>query len=658
MTVWLGQSMLWLLVALGAMTALWATFRLVHSQHRSSHYERVERDARYLSGLLRLMFVGLSLLMALLIWAFLSDDFRLAYVARHSALTLPFYYKIAAVWGGHEGSLLLWVWLLSAWIGVTTFHASLPGMLHFRLLTIQAWLLFAFVLFLAATSTPFTAAETVLPDGLGLNPLLQDWALALHPPMLYMGYVGVVPAFALVMAMLWHRDETGTNLRWSQPYLQVAWVFLTLGIALGSFWAYYELGWGGWWFWDPVENASLLPWLVLTAALHTTPIASRQPRMLGFAMFLVIVVFVLTLLGAFLVRSGILSSVHAFAVDPTRGRMLLLFTLWVAALAFLMLGLRRSRAQSGIGIAFLSRETLVFFASLLFLVMMLTVLLGTLYPIVIRSMGISDLSVGAPYFNQVMAPLTWGLVALMGLTSVLSWQNTQPRRLLRRLTWQVSGALIGGILFWWALPVHSPDTLAVSLMASWLVASVVVWGLRYRAATASRSLSDRPKTLSGYPIGAWVAHAGFVLLLLGMVLSTVMEQALEIRLQPGESMTIHDQTLLFEKITEQPGANYLTQQAHFRLNPGEPGARRLRPEKRTYIGQKMPVAEVAIHSTLARDLYIAMGEKQGKQAWSFRIQYTPWIRALWTGVLLMALGGAIAWGQRHWRKAQAGRELG
>lgn len=582
------------------------------------------------------------LLSLVLLWcALLLDAFYLDYVAKHSATTLPIGYQLSAAWGGHEGSLLLWLVLLAGWMAVSARQGRLPLRLRLPMLVIQLGLLGAWTVFLWQTSSPFQLAPRVLNEGLGLNPLLQDWALALHPPLLYLGYAGLSVPFALVMAMLATGRIDAQRLRWLQPYLRMAWFFLTFGILLGSFWAYYELGWGGWWFWDPVENASLLPWLILTAMLHLVPQAQSQPQWLSWTFLLVIVGYGLTLLGAFLVRSGVLSSVHAFAVDPTRGRWILLMSLWVLAVALAVWFKRLDALKAHRGSIHhrdtvrlfsvpLSKGLWVFWGSVILFVMMLTVLLGTLYPLLLSQLGMGDIAVGAPYFNQVLMPMMGGLAFLMGSVSLVPTSGLTRRQWLQHLGSQLvlTGVLTLGLVGWTGALSIWPSL----LMVAWIVSAtgVLIWRHRHRRWRAQSWASA-------------CAHLGVAVLLLGMAANSALEQVVEVKLEPQQTVTVGGQVLRFEGMEATPGPNYLSQTARFTLNPEQTAPVLLFPERRTYLGQTMPVAEVAIDSTWQRDVYVSMGPSSPETSgWHFRIQYSPWIRAIWLGALLMLLGAMLA----------------
>ena len=585
------------------------------------------------------IFVGMAF--GLLIAGFLTDDFGVKYIAHHSASHMPWYFKISAAWGAHEGSLLLWAWMLTGWVAMV---ALKPGQLnqieHQRIVWLLSFISLSFVLFILFTSNPFERLAEVPEDGLGLNPLLQDIALILHPPLLYMGYVGLAVSFALAVSQLWQGEARIESLRWARSWTLVSWAFLTLGIALGSWWAYYELGWGGWWFWDPVENASLLPWLVATALIHTLLVAEKRGALIGWTLLLAILAFAMSLIGAFLVRSGVLTSVHAFATDPTRGSYILIFLVAVIGSALALFSVQAPKIVQSKPIQFLSKEAGLLFNNILLMVMTASVLLGTLYPLILDAFGLGKLSVGAPYFNMVVLPLAVPLALLMGFGFFVRWKQDQAGRLMREVGWLVlliGLALVLGAL--WLLPELDGLALLGVFLAAWVGVAAMFWALRHVLKT---------RRLPARMLGASLAHAGFALFILGMTLSSIYGIEKDVRLAPGDSYALKDYRVHFHAVQQTAGQNYLTTQAELSLWRGDEKIARLQPEKRLYIGHSMPMTEVAIDAGLTRDIYVALGEPLGDTgAWSFRLQYKPFIRAIWLGALLMALGGFIAIASRR-----------
>ncbi len=579
-------------------------------------------------------FAGLSFL--LLIVAFLQDDFSLKYVASHSSVHMPTLFKVSAAWGAHEGSLLLWALMLTGWTLAVAYRAKgLTQLEHTRILGILGFISFGFLVFILFTSSPFERLLNVPEDGLGLNPLLQDIALIIHPPLLYMGYVGVAVSFALAIALLWQGEVRKSALAWARSWTLIAWVFLTLGIALGSWWAYYELGWGGWWFWDPVENASLLPWLVSTALIHSLLVSEKRGVLIGWTLLLAILAFAMSLIGAFLVRSGVLTSVHAFATDPTRGTYILLFLLVVIGGALTLFSYQAPKLVKPKPMQLLSKETSLLMNNVLLMVMAASVLLGTLYPLLLDALGLGKLSVGAPYFNAVMIPLTIPLALLMGIGFFLRWKQDHAARLTQAL-WPLAlfsalAVLIGALWLMPDLPIMAVVGLA---MTAWVGLGALIWLIQQRV---------RSGHLPNSALGAVLAHSGFALMLFGIALSSLYGIEKDVRLAPGESYSLKNYQLQFVSVSQGAGANYLTSQARVKLFKDDQFIRELQAEKRLYIGHKMPMTEVAIDAGFTRDIYVALGEPLGDQgAWSFRLQYKPFLRAIWLGALLMALGGLIA----------------
>ncbi|MDY0135923.1 MAG: heme lyase CcmF/NrfE family subunit [Thiomicrospira sp.] len=586
------------------------------------------------------VFLLTGLAFAILIVAFLQDDFSLKYVASHSSIPMPTMFKVSAAWGAHEGSLLLWAWMLTGWVAaVAAKPGKLSAQVHARTLAVLGFVSLGFLLFILFTSSPFERMAQIPEDGLGLNPLLQDIALIMHPPLLYMGYVGLAVSFALALALLWQAHAPREAFAWARSWTLVSWAFLTLGIALGSWWAYYELGWGGWWFWDPVENASLLPWLVATALIHSLLVSEKRGVLVGWTLLLAILAFAMSLVGAFLVRSGVLTSVHAFATDPTRGTFILLYLIVVIGAALALFSYQAPKLAKTKPLAFVSKESALLFNNVLLMVMTASVLLGTLYPLLLDALNLGKLSVGPPYFNAIILPLTVPLALLMGVGVFIRWREDRVRRLSRVLLW--AGLLSGLCVLMGALWVL-PD------VEGWLVAGV---GLSaWVALTASYALWHHARNsgrLSLPSFGAMLAHIGFAMLMLGVTLSSLYGVEKDVRLAPGEHYALNQYQLSFVSVAQDAGANYLTTQARLRLYRGGELVNELHPEKRLYIGHKMPMSEVAIEAGLFHDVYVALGEPLDDQgAWSFRIQYKPFIRGIWLGALLMAIGGLIAvWGR-------------
>lgn len=589
-----------------------------------------------------MVFVLTGLAFGLLIAAFLTDDFAVKYVSTHSSTHMPWYYKVAAAWGAHEGSLLLWAWMLTGWVAAVALkRGALHVVEHQRIVFVLVLISFSFLLFILLTSNPFERLTEAVEEGLGLNPLLQDFALIMHPPLLYMGYVGLAVSFALAVSQLWQAEARLSSLKWARAWVLMSWSFLTLGIALGSWWAYYELGWGGWWFWDPVENASLLPWLVATALIHTLLVAEKRGVLIGWTLLLAILAFAMSLVGAFLVRSGVLTSVHAFATDPTRGSYILIFLVVVIGSALALFSVQAPKIVKSKPLQFLSKESALLFNNVLLMVMTATILLGTLYPLILEALGLGQLSVGAPYFNRVILPLAVPLALLMGFGFFIRWKQDKVGRLLRELNGLV--LLVGLAILLaalWLMPEFNGLALLGLGLACWVGLAAIYWALRHLVKT---------KNLAPRMLGASLAHAGFALFILGMTMSAIFGIEKDVRLAPGDSYQLESYRIHFHSVEQTAGANYLTSLARLSLWHDEKKLGELQPEKRIYIGHSMPMTEVAIDARLTRDIYVALGEPLGDSgAWSFRLQYKPLIRAIWLGAILMALGGFIAlWSRRR-----------
>lgn len=582
--------------------------------------------------------VGLSF--ALLVAAFVQDDFSLAYVTATSNTDLPLLFKVAAAWGAHEGSMLLWLWLMTLWLAAVALASGRLGVaLRLRLLSVMGMVALGFVLFLLLTSSPFERLLVVPEQGRSLNPLLQDVALVAHPPLLYLGYVGFLVAFAWAVAVLWQGEMDARAARWLRPWVSAAWLFLTLGIALGSWWAYYELGWGGFWFWDPVENASLLPWLTGTALLHSLAVSEKRGQFRAWTLLLALLAFSLALLGTFLVRSGVLTSVHAFTSDPSRGVFILLFLAVVAGGALMLFSARAHLLARRVTLSPLSREMTLLLNNALLLVMMATVLLGTLYPLLLDALSLGKISVGAPYFNTVMLPLSLPLVLLMGLGMWLHWRADNARRLwsvLRIPLLLVALMLALFPLLWWD-QVSGLSLLGV-LGGSWVGFSALWWwwcGAGHRLSAAS--------------LGPMLAHVGFAVSFAGILLTSAGGQEKDVRMLVGEPLTLAGYTFVLEGVQEVAGPNYLAQQGRVRVSDATGEVALLLPEKRRYIGFAMPMTEAGIDAGLTRDVFVALGEPLGDAAWSLRLQVKPFVRWVWLGAVLMALGALVALLQRRYR---------
>lgn len=591
-------------------------------------------------------FLGFSF--ACLTYAFMVDDFSVAYVAHNSNSALPWYYKFSAVWGAHEGSLLLWAFILAGWtFAVAIFSRQLPEDMLARVLGVMGLISIGFLLFLIVTSNPFERLLPQVPmDGRDLNPLLQDFGLIVHPPMLYMGYVGFSVAFAFAIAALLGGRLDAAWARWSRPWTLVAWAFLGLGIALGSWWAYYELGWGGWWFWDPVENASFMPWLVGTALIHSLAVTEKRGVFKSWTVLLAIAAFSLSLLGTFLVRSGVLTSVHAFATDPERGVFILIFLLMVVGGSLTLFAMRAPVVKSQVGFGLWSRETLLLVNNLLLVVATAMILLGTLYPLLLDALSGAKLSVGPPYFNAMFVPLIGALMLTLGVGILVRWKDTPLKWLLSMLTpVLITSVVLGGLGsllfgdFNWAV-------LAVSLLAAW----VVIAGVRdLLDKTRHKGLFKGMRSLAPSYWGMHLAHLGLAVCAIGVVLTSHQSAERDLRLAPGESLSLGGYEFVFEGAVHHEGPNFTSDKATIRVLDGDRQIAVLHPEKRLYTVQQMPMTEAGIDAGFTRDLYVALGEPLGDGAWAVRVHIKPFVRWIWLGGLMMAFGGMLAASDRRYR---------
>ena len=591
-------------------------------------------------------FLGFSF--ACLTYAFMVDDFSVAYVAHNSNSALPWYYKFSAVWGAHEGSLLLWAFILAGWtFAVAVFSRQLPEDMLARVLGVMGLISIGFLLFLIVTSNPFERLLPQVPmDGRDLNPLLQDFGLIVHPPMLYMGYVGFSVAFAFAIAALLGGRLDAAWARWSRPWTLVAWAFLGLGIALGSWWAYYELGWGGWWFWDPVENASFMPWLVGTALIHSLAVTEKRGVFKSWTVLLAIAAFSLSLLGTFLVRSGVLTSVHAFATDPERGVFILVFLLMVVGGSLTLFALRAPVVKSQVGFGLWSRETLLLVNNLLLVVATAMILLGTLYPLLLDALSGAKLSVGPPYFNAMFVPLIGALMVTLGVGILVRWKDTPLKWLLGMLTpVLITSVVLGGLGsllfgdFNWAV-------LAVSLLAAW----VVIASIRdLLDKTRHKGLLKGVRSLAPSYWGMHLAHLGLAVCAIGVVLTSHQSAERDLRLAPGESLSLGGYEFVFEGAVHHEGPNFTSDKATVRVLDGDKQIATLHPEKRLYTVQQMPMTEAGIDAGFTRDLYVALGEPLGDGAWAVRVHIKPFVRWIWLGALMMGLGGVLAASDRRYR---------
>ncbi|MDG9757440.1 heme lyase CcmF/NrfE family subunit [Pseudomonas sediminis] len=583
-----------------------------------------------------------------LTYAFMVDDFSVAYVANNSNSALPWYYKFSAVWGAHEGSLLLWALILAGWtFAVAIFSRHLPEEMLARVLAVMGMISVGFLLFLIVTSNPF---ERLLPnspvDGRDLNPLLQDFGLIVHPPMLYMGYVGFSVAFAFAIAALLGGKLDAAWARWSRPWTIIAWAFLGIGIALGSWWAYYELGWGGWWFWDPVENASFMPWLVGTALIHSLAVTEKRGVFKSWTVLLAIAAFSLSLLGTFLVRSGVLTSVHAFATDPERGVFILAFLLVVVGGSLALFAVRAPVVKSQVGFGLWSRETLLLVNNIVLVVSAAMILLGTLYPLVLDALTGAKLSVGPPYFNALFLPLMALLMAVISVGVLVRWKDTPLKWLGSMLAPVLVASVVLAVIatflhgdFHWAV-------LAVCLLAFW----VILAGVRdILDKTRHKGLIKGLPSLSRSYWGMQMAHLGFAVCALGVVLTSLGSYERDLRMAPGDSVELAGYRFQFDGAVHHEGPNFISDKGTVRVFDGERQIKVLHPEKRLYTVQQATMTEAGIDAGFTRDLFVALGEPLEQGAWAVRIHIKPFVRWIWLGALLMGFGGFLAAADKRYR---------
>jgi cytochrome c-type biogenesis protein CcmF len=596
----------------------------------------------------QVLFVGIAF--AALMRAFIVSDFTVLNVASNSNSLKPMIYKVAATWGSHEGSLLLWVFILTIFGGaVAYFGSNLPTTLKARTLSVQAWISVGFLSFMLFTSNPFDRVFPPPLDGNDLNPLLQDIGLAMHPPLLYFGYVGFSIVFSFAAAALIEGRVDAAWARWVRPWTLAAWVSLTAGIALGSWWAYYELGWGGWWFWDPVENASLMPWLAGTALIHSLAVSEKRNMFRAWTVLLAIITFSLSLLGTFLVRSGVLTSVHAFANDPARGAFILGFLIVVAGGALILFGLRASALRSNTGFKPVSREAFLLGNNLILLTATSVVLMGTLFPLIGEALDMK-ISIRSPYFNGFFVPLAFVLILLMVPGMFSNWKRQDGNTLLKRMALLAPAAIIAG-WFGSRLPEPSPwqGVLAI-MLALFLVFAHVDDVVRRARAYKQGFVSGLGKLGRGY-WGMVLAHCGLAVLIAGITLVSFHEVERDIRMAPGDTAKLGDYTFVFDSLDEYRGPNFDSTRGHFHVShDGDPVAV-MHPEKRTYHASRQVMTEAAIDAGFWRDLYVALGEPLDKSnAWAVRIYFKPGIRWIWLGALIMALGGALALTDKRYRR--------
>nr|WP_295784063.1 heme lyase CcmF/NrfE family subunit [Rhodoferax sp.] len=587
------------------------------------------------------LFLLMASSFAALAWSFYTNDFSVQYVADHSNAQLPTMYRFGAVWGGHEGSLLLWVLMLSGWtVAVAQNSRTLDDAMVARVIGVLGLVTAGLLLFVLFTSNPFSRLLPAAENGRDLNPLLQDPGLVFHPPMLYMGYVGFSVAFAFAIAALLSGRLDAAWARWSRPWTTAAWVFLTLGIALGSWWAYYELGWGGWWFWDPVENASFLPWLLGTALLHSLAVTEKRGSFKSWTVLLAIGAFSLSLLGTFLVRSGVLTSVHAFATDPRRGIFILVLLVLVVGSSLALFAWRAPKVALGGSFALVSRESLMLVGNVLLVVACASVLLGTLYPLIIDALHLGKISVGPPYFNAVFVPIMTPVLFLMAAVPLARWKTADIKDIALRMWIPGVVALVAGML-------------VPSLMGGWTALSALgvalsVWIAASGVIQVSRRLKAGMPPASFW--GMHLGHFGIAVFVFGVTMVGSFQEEQDVRMEPGDTVLVGGHQFKMLGVQDVPGPNYSAARGSFEVSRNGGGSvHMLYPEKRNYFSSTMPMTEAAIDAGFTRDVYVSLGEPLEGKAWAVRVYFKPFVDWIWGGCVFMALGGLLAMADRRYR---------
>ena len=596
------------------------------------------------------MFLALSLSFGSLFYLFAVNDFSVQYVVNNSNSTLPLQYRLSAVWGSHEGSLLLWIWLLALWaVGVATFTRKMPEEAVARVLSVMGLISIGFMVFIIFSSNPFNRTFPDFPaDGRELNPMLQDVGLIFHPPLLYMGYVGFSVAFAFAIASLMTGKLDTAWARWSRPWTMAAWVFLTLGIVLGSWWAYYELGWGGWWFWDPVENASLMPWLAGTALIHSLAVTEKRSTFKAWTVLLAILAFSLCLLGTFLVRSGILVSVHAFASGPTRGLYILAYLVFVIGGSLLLYAFQGTKIKSLDNYQRYSRESLLLLNNVMLIAFLSVVFLGTILPLIHKQIGLGSVSIGAPFFNQMFLILMVPFAFILGIGPLVKWRRDQ----ISAIRTPVMISLVMMIALGFGLPYLVGNRItATSVMGVMMSAIIVILSLyeMHTRATHRHSFLMGIFKLSRSHWGMVLAHLGVAMTVFGIAMSHNFSIEKDVRMREGDSVQILDYNFTFKGLKITDGANYQGGTADIEITRnGKPEAT-LHAEKRFYNVSKMGMTEAAIDWGFTRDLYAALGEQLDDGSWGLRLYYKPFIRWIWFGGVFMALGGLLCMLDKRYR---------
>jgi len=631
----LGQIALILALLLAV---LLATVPLIGAQRGNNAWMLTARPLVY--G--QLLFIATAY--ALLTYAFVAHDFSVAYVASNSNSLLPTLYQYPAVWGAHEGSLLLWVLILAIWtVAVAVFSKKLPQIVIARVLAVMGWISVGFLSFLIFTSDPFARLLPAAQEGNDLNPVLQDPGMIFHPPLLYTGYVGFAVAFAFAIAALIDGNVNVQWVRWARPWTNVAWGFLTWGIALGSFWAYYELGWGGWWFWDPVENASFMPWLVGLALLHSQAVTEKRGSFRSWTLLLAIAAFSLSLLGTFLVRSGVLTSVHAFASDPRRGLFILTFLAIVIGGSLLLFAFRAPTEEKGQPFVAASRETLLLANNLLLSAAAFMILLGTLYPLLAEALNLGKISVGSPYFGLLFTILMTPLVLLLPFGPLTRWQREQPDKPMRMLAPWGLLALAAGAIAFFAWPGGTAKTVAACVAGIWLVFGTLRF-VRERFVQAKGRFTAEM-------IGMCLAHVGLAVFFFGVLVTESTSVEKDVAAKPGQHFQLRGYDFRFDGTQAIQGPNYQADRGTVLVTRGDRLINTMHPEKRAYVSGGSIMTETAIDGTMFRDLYVAMGDSLGNDgSWALRLHVKPFVRWIWLGALMMAFGAFVVTVDKRFRR--------
>lgn len=597
-----------------------------------------------------LQFAFVLLAFVILSYLFIINDFTVSYIANNSNSALPWYYRLSAVWGAHEGSLLLWVFLLSLWsAAVALLSKRLPVESIARVLAVLGLLSLGFYLFVLLTSNPFLRTLPYFPvDGRDLNPLLQDIGLIIHPPMLYMGYVGFSVAFAFAIAALLEGRLDSAWAKWSRPWTMAAWVFLTLGIALGSWWAYSELGWGGWWFWDPVENASFMPWIAGTALIHSLAVSEKRGVFKSWTVLLAISAFSLSLLGTFLVRSGVLVSVHAFASDPARGLFILGFLIIVIGGSLLLYIVQAAKVQSRGRYRLISRESWLLINNIFLIAALIVVLLGTLLPLIHKEIGLGSISIGEPFFNRIFTVLVVPFALLMGVGPLLRWKSQNISDLFKPLRISLIMSILSTVAFLLLFTAHFTWLALLGVFLGFWVLTTSCCEI-YLRATHRSSLFKGLSKLGNSHWAMSLGHAGFAVMLIGITMTQNYSIERDVKLAVGDNTAFEDYHFHFDAIKALNGDNYTGSAGIFTVRKQQDYIATLQAEKRIYTVQRMPMTEAAIDVGITRDLYIAMGEMLPDGAWAVRIYYKPFIRWIWFGPIMMACAGILMIFDRRYR---------